>query len=119
MTSEDLDHSSKWKVFFSEKAVIDEFRSIPVDLQASLTHLIEMVEELGLTVMGMPFVKHIENDLWELRAKAKSGIARGIYVTRTGRNIYILRVIHKKTARLARTDIDIARQRARRINNDH
>ncbi|MDO9509242.1 MAG: type II toxin-antitoxin system RelE/ParE family toxin [Thermovirgaceae bacterium] len=78
-------------------------------------HLIEMIQDLGLTAIGLPFVKHVEKDLWELRAKGKSGITRGLYVTRSGRCIYILRVIHKKTARLRRNDIETAMKRAGRI----
>ncbi len=104
-----------WIVVFSDETVLQEFNSIPIDLQASLTHVIEMIQDLGLTAVGMPYVKHVEEELWELRARAKSGIARGLYVTRSGRRVFILRVIHKKTQKLRRSDIDIARERARRV----
>ena len=104
-----------WIVVFPDETVIQEFNSIPIDLQASLTHVIEMIQDLGLTAVGMPYVKHVEEELWELRARAKSGIARGLYVTRSGKRVFILRVIHKKTQKLRRSDIDIARERARRI----
>ncbi len=116
MQTKDRSPSNRWSVLFAEKAVLEEFNSIPVDLQASLTHLIEMIQYLGLTAIGLPFVKHVEKDLWELRAKGKSGIARGLYVTGSGRCVYILRVIHKKSARLRRNDIETAMKRAGRID---
>jgi phage-related protein len=40
----------------------------------------EMVETVGLEQLHEPHVKHIEGKLWELRAKAAEGIARGFYV---------------------------------------
>ena len=106
---------SPWIVVFSDETVLQEFHSIPIDLQASLAHVIEMIQDLGLISVGMPYVKHVEEELWELRARGKSGIARGLYVTRSERRIFILRVIHKKTQKLRKSDLDIARERARRI----
>jgi len=115
MQTKDRSPSDRWSVLFAEETALEEFYSIPVDLQARLTHLIEMIQDLGLTAIGLPFVKHVEKDLWELRAKGKSGIARGLYVTRSGKCVYILRVIHKKTSRLRRNDIETAMKRVGRI----
>lgn len=72
MQTKDRSPSDRWSVLFAEEAVLEEFRSIPVDLQASLTHLMEMIQNLGLTAIGLPFVKHVEKELWELRAKGKT-----------------------------------------------
>ena len=57
----------------------------------------EMVESLGLKQIHKPHVKHLEGKLWELRAKAPEGIARGIYVTVTGRRVVVLHVFARKT----------------------
>jgi len=52
----------------------------------------EAVENVGLEQLREPHIKHLEGKLWELRAKAFEGIARGIYVTVTGRRVVILHV---------------------------
>lgn len=65
--------------------VDSEIEALPPGLQARLIRLMEAVENVGLEQLREPHVKHLEGKLWELRAKAFEGIARGIYVTVTGR----------------------------------
>ena len=67
-----------------------EIEALPSGLQARLIRLMEAVENVGLEQLREPHVKHLEGKLWELRAKASEGIARGIYVTVTGRRVVIL-----------------------------
>jgi DNA-binding XRE family transcriptional regulator len=67
--------------------VDDEITELPPRLQARLLRLFEMVENIGLDQLHEPHVKHLDGKLWELRAKAAEGIARGIYVTVTGRRV--------------------------------
>jgi phage-related protein len=55
----------------------------------------EAIEALGLEHFHEPHVKHVEGKLWELRAKAADGIARGLYVTATGRRVIVLHVFVK------------------------
>ena len=65
--------------------VDEEIEALPRALQARLVRLLEMIENVGLDHVHEPHVKHLEGKLWELRAKAAEGIARGIYVTAAGR----------------------------------
>lgn len=74
-----------------------EIEALPPGLQARLIRLMETVENVGLEQLREPHVKHLEGKLWELRAKAPEGIARGIYVTITGRRVVILHVFMKKS----------------------
>ena len=62
-------------------AVDAEIEALPVKLRARWFRLLEAVENVGLEELRMPHVRHLEGKLWELRAKAEGGIARGIYVT--------------------------------------
>lgn len=78
-------------------AVDDEIEALPPKLQARLLRLLEMIENVGLEQIHEPHVKHLEGKLWELRAKAQEGIARGIYVTLTGRRVVVLHVFVKKS----------------------
>ena len=61
--------------------------ALPPSLQARLIRLMEMVEAVGLEQLRESHVKHIEGKMWELRAKSSEGIARGLYVTVTGRRV--------------------------------
>lgn len=75
----------------------------------------EMVEAVGLEQVHEPHVKHIEGKLWELRAKAAEGIARGFYVTVTGRRVVVLYVFVKKSQRTPKTALETARQRMKQV----
>ena len=74
-----------------------------------------MLESLGVERVREPHVKHIEGKLWELRAKASEGIARGLYVTITGRRVVVLHVFVKKSQRTPRAALDIARERMKQV----
>jgi phage-related protein len=92
-----------------------EIEALPPALQARLLRLMEMVERIGLEQLHEPHVKHIEGKLWELRAKATEGIARGLYVTMTGRRVIVLHVFVKKSRKTPRSALDIARDRMKQV----
>src|SRR5690606_18957488 len=92
-----------------------EIEALPPALQARLIRLMEMVENVGLEQMREPHVKHLEGKLWELRAKATEGIARGIYVTVTGRRVIVLHVFVKKSQKTPRTALETARERIKQV----
>lgn len=96
--------------------VVDaEIDALPSALQARLIRLMEMVEALGLEQLHEPHVKHIDGKLWELRAKAAEGIARGFYVTVTGRRVVVLHVFAKKSQKTPRAALETARQRMKQV----
>ncbi|MGV8937219.1 MAG: type II toxin-antitoxin system RelE/ParE family toxin [Allorhizobium sp.] len=94
-----------------------EIRALPPGLQARLIRLLEAVETIGLEQLREPHVKHLEEKLWEFRAKAAEGIARGIYVTVTGRKVVVLHVFIKKSQKTPRTALEIARERLRQMKS--
>ncbi|WP_245944837.1 type II toxin-antitoxin system RelE/ParE family toxin [Pelagibacterium lacus] len=95
--------------------VDNEIDALPPRLQARLIRLLEAVESIGLDKLGAPHVKHIDGKLWELRAKAAEGIARGLYVTMSGRRVIVLHVFVKKSQRTPKTALEIARNRMKQI----
>lgn len=96
--------------------VVDaEIEALPPGLQARLIRLLEMIENVGLEQLREPHVKHLEGKLWELRAKAPEGIARGLYVTVTGRRVIILHVFVKKSQKTPRGALEIARERMKQV----
>ena len=59
--------------------------------------------------------KHVGGKLWEMRVNAEGNIARGIYVTVTGRRLVVLHVFVKKDRRTPLRALETARQRMKRV----
>lgn len=95
--------------------VDDEIEALPAGLQGRLLRLLEMVETLGLEDLHEPHVKHLEGKLWELRAKAAEGIARGLYVTLSGRRVVVLHVFVKKSQKTPPRALALARERMKKV----
>ena len=96
-------------------AVDDEIAALPVALRARLLRLLETVENVGLEALRAPHVRHLEGKLWELRVRAEGGIARGIYVTVTGRRVVVLPVFVKKSRKTPRLALATAKERMRQV----
>ncbi len=96
-------------------AVDAEIEELPMALRARLVRLLEVVENVGVNALRAPHVRHLEGKLWELRVKAREGIARGIYVTVTGRRIVVLHVFVKKSRKTPQRALKTARERMRKV----
>ena len=92
-----------------------EIEDLPMALRARLVRLLEVVENVGVNALRAPHVRHLEGKLWELRVKAREGIARGIYVTVTGRRIVVLHVFVKKSRKTPQRALKTARERMRKV----
>lgn len=79
--------------------VEEEFHALPVDLKASILRIATLIRENGLEKTGMPYVRHLQDKLWEMRGKGKDGIARSIYVAVAGRRVVIVRSLSKKRSK--------------------
>jgi len=73
------------------------------------------LQAVGLERVHEPYIKHIEDRIWEMRLRGRGGIARALYVTATGRRVVIPRVFAKKTQKTPRREIELARQRAKEV----
>ena len=96
-------------------AADSEILALPAKLRARLVRLLEAVENVGLEALSQPHVRHLDGKLWELRVKAEEGIARGIYVTATGRRIVVLHVFVKKSRKTPRRALATARERMKQV----
>jgi hypothetical protein len=65
-----------WTVETLNAAVDAEIQALPQDLRARLVHISALIHSAGLENVPPDYVKHLEGRLWELRLKARSGIAR-------------------------------------------
>ena len=64
--------------------------------------------------LGMPLVKKIERDLWEIRTKLENKISRVLF-TMWQNNIVLIHGFIKKTEKIAKEDLELARKRVRDI----
>ena len=90
-----------------------ELLALPPDMRARFLHIAEMLEEFGPQRVGMPHVRPLDGKLWEIRMTGRDGIARAIYVTRTGQRVVVLHVFVKKTQKTPWRAIEIAYTRMR------
>ncbi len=97
------------------ETVKEEFSKLPTDIQASMARIMTLIRENGPERTGMPYVRHIQGKLWEIRGRGKDGIGRSLYVTVSGREVVILRSFVKKTPRTPPGEIRLALQRAKDI----
>jgi phage-related protein len=67
-----------WLVEILNDTVRMEIKSLPADIQARFLHLSDLITQSGLDRIGEPYVKHLENKLWEMRLKGRDGIARAL-----------------------------------------
>lgn len=95
-----------WTVGFVSEVAEEEVESLPQDLRDSFERLKDRIETIGLERLREPHAKHVEGKLWELRMSGRDGIARSLYVARSGQRVLILRTFVKKTQKLPRREIE-------------
>jgi phage-related protein len=106
-----------WSVHLCPEAEA-ELLAMPADIRARFLHIAELLEAFGPHQVGMPHVRHLEEKLWEMRMKGRDGIARAVYVARTGQRLTVLHVFVKKTQKTPRRALETARARLRRLTDD-
>lgn len=104
-----------WSIVFLDDGVQAELDALPRDFRASFERISGLIQTFGLEQVHEPYIKHLEDRLWEMRLRGKDGIARAIYVTAIGRRVVVVRVFTKKTQKTPRREIELARQRAKEV----
>ncbi len=104
-----------WKVLVLNNLVESEIVQLPADMRARLVRLSNLVEQHGFEALPRDAVKHLDDKLWELRITGRDGISRALYVTASGKRMVIVRVFIKKTQRTPKSELEIARQRAKEV----
>jgi len=66
--------------------------------------------------LGMPLVRHVEGDIWEVRSRLASRIARVLFVLESG-NMVLLHGFIKKDRKTPKPDLDLARSRLKRLRS--
>lgn len=105
----------KWTIEVLNETVEAELEALPADIRAKLVRIIELIETFGLENVHEPYVKHIEDKIWEMRMKGKDRIGRALYVTAKGRRVVILHAFIKKTQKTPNKAKRLAKQRLKEL----
>ena len=104
-----------WEIEYFEtakgKRPVQEFiDSLDTRSKAKIARTLDLLEEFGIN-LGMLYAKHVEGDLWELRARSGSSQYRIIYFLCTGGVFVLLHGFTKKSGAIPQQDLRTARDR--------
>ncbi len=66
----------------------------------------------------MPYVRPVQDKLWEIRLRGKDNIARALYITVHKQRVVILRIFIKKTQKTPQQEIELTLRRAEEVKVD-
>ena len=66
--------------------------------------------------IGMPLVDHIDGEIWEVRTRLATRLAR-VFFTLEGNLIVLLHRFIKKERKTPKADLDLAKQRLKKIRS--
>ena len=104
-----------WTIEFVNRTAEAEIQALPPDMIARFLRIGSFIQAHGLTSVHGPYVKHLENELWEMRLKGRDGIARSIYVAASEERVVVLRTFIKKTDTTPRREIELAYARMKEM----
>jgi phage-related protein len=104
-----------WTVEYLDEVAKAEVDSLPNDIRSRFQRIVSLIEIGGLEKVHEPYVKHIEDKIWEMRMSGKDGIARSFYVTAHQRRVVVLRTFIKKTQKTPSRELSLAKKRAKEV----
>lgn len=88
--------------------VKDFITTLEPKMIAKILRIIDLLEENG-TLLNMPYSKHLEDGIYEIRAKVGSDISRILYFFISGKRIILTNGFVKKTQKTPRVEIEKAK----------
>ena len=93
------------------RSPVEEFiDSLDAKSRARIARTLDLLEEFGIS-LGMPYARHFEKQLWELRIRHGRNRYRIIYFLYTGQTFILLHGFTKKTGPVPRADMETAESR--------
>lgn len=108
----------QWQVGFISEKVYLEFLELPVEIRAKVLRIVSIIENEGLSGIGMPYVRYVRDKIWEIRAKGNKVIGRSLYVAVHKKRIVILRSFIKKTESTPLDEVELALKRWKEHEGD-
>ena len=87
----------------------DYLDSVDKKLRAKILWTIGLLETNG-NMLGMPYSEHLDDGIFELRTKQGSDISRVLYFFCIGRKIILTHGFTKKTNKVPKSEIEIAKK---------
>jgi len=106
-----------WNIEYFSSDVENKILALPDGLQARYFKLTDMMLIHGSN-LGLPHTKPLSDGLFELRLKSKEGISRVFYCTKVGENIVMLHSFMKKSQKIPKKEIDVARKRLKEVKEN-
>ena len=107
----------RWTIKYYDEQVQNDILDLPDKLQARYLQLTDRMLIYGPN-LGEPHTKSLKDGLFEIRMKAKEGIARAFYCTLKGKEIHILHVFVKKTQKTPPKELKLARKRLKEVKEN-
>lgn len=101
-----------WCAASGNEPVRDWLRELPAEARKVIGEDLKTVQ-LGWP-LGMPLVRKLEADLWEVRIHIPDGIARVLFTTASGAMV-LLHGFVKKSQKTPSNELDTARRRLRQL----
>jgi phage-related protein len=105
-----------WHITFYNEKVEKKTLLFPKGILANFLHIVEILEEYG-PLLGKPYTTAIGDGLFEIRAKGKEGIGRSLFCTIKGREVIILHSFIKRSQKIPKKEIDLARKRMKEVKS--
>ena len=106
-----------WEIIYYNEAVRLWVDSLPVGIRAYYARITGAMRQY-VPNLGMPYTRALGDELFEIRAKGKEGIARIFYCTVWRGKIMILHGFVKKTDKTPRRELATARRRLREVQDE-
>ena len=107
----------KWHIDVHHKGK-EEIEELSSKMRAKLEHILNLLQDYGPTYVHEPYVKHLQDKLWEIRLKDKDRIARVIYMLAHKRRIVLLHSFIKKTQKIPQGALKIALKRICEVKDE-
>jgi len=88
--------------------------TLDIKLQLKIFRAFELLEDFNINLKA-PYVKPLEDKLYELRIKDPKGIYRVIYFAYTGQEFIMLNGFMKKTQKTPKKEIELAKTRMKEV----
>lgn len=103
----DIEYYETEKGRFPVKEFVD---SLDTKARAKVARTLDLLQQFGIN-LGMPYARHLEEQLWELRTQYGRNRYRIIYFLATSQAFVMLHGFIKKSGRIPRRDMEIAKGR--------
>jgi len=107
----------RWNICYYNESVKDDYRSLEITIKAKFESIMDKMLEYGPD-LGLPHTRAMGKGLFEIRAKGRSGIARGFFCTISNNTIVILHVFIKKTQKTPPKELSLAQKRLKEVKHN-